>query len=104
MDFYEIVQDIRNHVNNNISLYNKYDDFKTQYPKLFTMLCDPVCDQVMLNKLIKLHKQVNNGKVTQKDADVKFGTIAVEKYVKPLVNTSTQTGSTLPKNESLTHI
>ena len=86
MDFYQIVEDIQYHVKNNMSLYNKHNEFKNTYPKLFKMLCDDSCDKKMLQNLIKLHKQVNNGNVSQKDADVKFGTIAVEKYVKPLVD------------------
>ena len=60
----------------------------------------------MLAKLIKLHKNVNSGKVSQSDADVKFGKIAVDKYVKPLVkDTNTQTvREKVPKNDSWTHI
>lgn len=86
MNFYDTVKDISYHVKENLSLYNKHDDFKKAYPKLFAMLCDPACDKAMLNKLINLHRQVQQGKVSQEDADVKFGTVAVEKYVKPLVS------------------
>jgi hypothetical protein len=107
MNFYETINDIQYHVKHNVSLYNKHDEFKKQYPKLFQMLCDPSCDQAMLSNLIKLHKQVSNGKVSKKDADVRFGTVAVEKYVQPLVNsTHTQTQDALPKIQSKewTHI
>lgn len=104
MDFYETVDDIRHHVKNNISLYGKHDDFKSKYAKLFAMLCDPHCDQVMLNNLIKLHKRVNSGRMSQSDADVAFGTVAADKFVSPLVNASSQTRTNIPKNESWTHI
>ena len=33
MDFYETIKDIQYHVTNNISLYNKHDDFK-KIPKI----------------------------------------------------------------------
>ena len=82
-DFYAIVQDIRNCVKHEISLYRKYDDFKQRYPKLFEMLCDPACDQTMLNNLIKLHKNVQNGSTNQKDADIAFGQVAVDTFIKP---------------------
>jgi len=91
MDFYQTVDDIRKHVQTNTSLYNKHDDFKKTYPKLFAMLCDPECDQEMLKKMIKLHKNVTRGTVSKEDADVKFGSVAVDKYVKPLVSSEIQT-------------
>ena len=93
MDFYETITDIRKHVQENRSLYNKHDSFKHTYPKLFAMLCDPSCDQEMLQKMINLHRKMSSGKVSKDDADVKFGTVAAEKYVTPLV-----------KNDSFTHI
>ena len=89
-DFYETVQYIRNCVKHGISLYQKHDEFKQRYPKLFEMLCDPECDQTMLNKLISLHKKVQNGKTDQKDADIAFGQVAVDTFVKP----------NLPRNSS----
>lgn len=85
-DFFEIVECIQYSVNNNIPLYDKFADFKSTYPKLFAMLCDTSCDQQMLKKLLKLRKEVISGNVSQEKGDEKFGEIAVEKYVKPLVN------------------
>ena len=37
MDFHETVQDILRHVENNISLYEKHNEFKKTYPKLFAI-------------------------------------------------------------------
>ena len=108
MDFYQTIDDIRKHVSTNTSLYNKHEDFKKRYPKLFAMLCDPECDQTMLQKMINLHKKFTDGKVTKEDADVRFGTVAADKYVKPLVNSETQTVENykqpLGKTDSFTHI
>ena len=91
MDFYETIADIQYHVKNNISLYGKHDEFKKTYGKLFEMLCDPTCDQMMLNKLITLHKKVQGGKMSQNDADCAFGKVAADKYVSPLVESTTRT-------------
>ena len=91
MDFYETIADIEYHVKNNMSLYGKHDEFKKKYGKLFEMLCDPVCDKLMLKKLLSLHKKVQEGKISQKDADCAFGKVAADKYVSPLVEPTTAT-------------
>lgn len=108
MDFYQTIDDIRKHVSTNSSLYNKHDDFKKRYPKLFAMLCDPECDQTMLQKMITLHKNFTSGAVTKENADLTFGTVAADKYVKPLVNSETQTVENnkqpISKNDSFIHI
>lgn len=101
MDFYETIKDIQYHVTNNISLYKKHDDFKKKYPKLFSMLCDTTCDQSMLQNLISLYKKMNKNTITKEDADVEFGTVAAEKYVKPFINNSTQTED---KEPDWTHV
>ena len=91
MNFYESIADIRHHIQHNLSLYGKHDEFKKNYVKLFTMLCDPNCDQAMVEKMINLHKKRHTGKITQENADIAFGTVAAEKYVHPLVSQSSQT-------------
>tara|TARA_B110000977_G_scaffold201886_1_gene299810 strand:+ start:17786 stop:18046 length:261 start_codon:yes stop_codon:yes gene_type:complete len=85
MDFYEIIKDIQMHVQQNMSLYNKHDQFKKDYSKLFKMLCDPSCDSDILNKFINLHRKVHNHTISSEEADAQFGEVAANKYVKPLV-------------------
>ena len=112
MDFYEIIADIQYHVKNNLSLYKKHDTFKKSFPKLFEMLCDSNCDQMILEKLINLHKSMFNNKISLHDASVEFGKVACENYIQPLVNRDTQTtveskdnnSQTRDKNDNWTHI
>ena len=83
-DFFEIIESIQEHVKNNKPLYNKYSEFKNNYPKLFAMLCDTNCDQDMITKLIQIKRKVKSGYINQKEADIEFGQVAVDKYVRPL--------------------
>ena len=103
MDFYEIINDVRYHVKHNKSLFGKHEEFKKNYSKLFAMLCDPDCDQEMLNKLISLHKKVNKGKLSQNDADCEFGKVAADKYVSPLVEKNSKDASSQVAEETKEH-
>ena len=56
------------------------------HPKLYAMVTSENCDMDMLHKLLSLHYKVNTGSINQDKADEAFGTAAVDKYVKHLVN------------------
>tara|TARA_Y100000389_G_scaffold85335_1_gene82034 strand:- start:5609 stop:5881 length:273 start_codon:yes stop_codon:yes gene_type:complete len=66
-------------------LKNMYADFVEQKPQLFDMICSHNCDDIMLNKMLKLHSKVTTGELSQHDASVKVGQHLVDKYVVPEV-------------------
>tara|TARA_B100001996_G_C18663719_1_gene594076 strand:- start:1339 stop:1626 length:288 start_codon:yes stop_codon:yes gene_type:complete len=90
----EIVYKIKEHYEKGILCAINNDDeviyIQNKYPKLFKMITSPNCDDIMLNKMLKLLKNIQDGNTTQEDADVQFGTVAVEKYVAPLTKNKRQ--------------
>ena len=67
-------------------LMNIYNSFYTKYEKCFDMICDPQCDDEILNKIIHARQLVINGSKSQHDASVEVGQNLVNKYVKPKVS------------------
>jgi len=68
------------------ALMTTYNSFYTKYEKCFDMICDPQCDDEILNKIIHARQSVINGKKSQHDASVVVGQDLVDKYVKPKVS------------------
>lgn len=65
-------------------LIKKYHmKFAEDYENLFEMVTSAHCDDVILNKLLKLRMGIHQEKFSAHDASVGVGELLVETYVKP---------------------
>ena len=88
MDIKQTAIQIRSSVMNNKSLdIADFKDFKTQYPKLFSMLLNPNMDIDMLEHLFVNLEQLQQGKLDSISAASAFSKHGAEKYVYPTVGT-----------------
>tara|TARA_Y100000389_G_scaffold198299_2_gene234574 strand:+ start:2506 stop:2796 length:291 start_codon:yes stop_codon:yes gene_type:complete len=65
------------------TLKSNYSEFEETYPQIFEMICSPVCDDTLLNKMVQAQNLVQAGNISQHDASVQIGQVLVDKYVKP---------------------
>tara|TARA_B100001996_G_C18415970_1_gene498735 strand:+ start:287 stop:541 length:255 start_codon:yes stop_codon:yes gene_type:complete len=82
MDLNTIVHKIRNDVKQNTLVISNYTDFQQMYPKLFTMIIKPDCDDNMVSHLLFYLNQRHLGILSEHNSDVEFGNKAVERYIK----------------------
>lgn len=76
----------------NRELIKKYHQkFAEDYENLFDMITSPYCDDVILNKLLKLRIGIHQQKFKEHDASVGVGELLVETYVKPVMETAMET-------------
>lgn len=69
-------------------LKKEFNEFYSQKPQLFEMICSDNCDDDLLNKMLKVHSKVQTGELSQHDASVEVGQELVNKYVIPKVEKS----------------
>lgn len=80
---YEIRRKFRD-LKMNRELIKKYHQkFAEDYENLFNMVTSAHCDDVILNKLLKLRMGMHQEKFSAHDASVGVGELLVETYVKP---------------------
>ncbi len=63
----------------------KYPDFKSSNPTLLNGMLTNTLDSKTLDKMIAMYKLFYEKKLSEHDASVQFGTILVDKFVKPLI-------------------
>jgi hypothetical protein len=69
-----------------MDIMNNMTDFYEQYPSIVKRLCrEKNQDNTYLYKMIKLLKQVENGNIDLKDAELSLGNELAEKFVYPVV-------------------
>lgn len=67
-------------------LIKKYHmKFAEDYENLFNMITSPHCDDVILNKLLKLRMGMHQQKFDQNEASIGVGELLVDTYVKPVM-------------------
>lgn len=67
-------------------LIKKYHQkFAEDYENLFDMITSPHCDDVILNKLLKLRIGIHQQKFDQNEASIGVGELLVDTYVKPVM-------------------
>jgi hypothetical protein len=82
---YEIRRKFRD-LKMNRELIKKYHmKFAEDYENLFQMVTSTHCDDVILNKLLKLRMGMHQEKFSAHDASVGVGELLVETYVKPVM-------------------
>ncbi len=80
---YEIRRKFRD-LKMNRELIKKYHQkFAEDYENLFDMVTSAHCDDVILNKLLKLRMGIHQEKFDQNEASIGVGELLVETYVKP---------------------
>lgn len=63
----------------------KYPDFKSSNPTLLNGMLTNKLDTKTLEKMIEMYKLFYEKKLSNHDASVQFGTLLVDKFVKPLL-------------------
>ena len=71
---------------NGVLIENDHVNFRTNFPKLYSMLCDRDADTHMIKALVQTRKMYENEELSPHDADVAFGKAAVDRYVTPIIN------------------
>jgi len=63
-----------------------YENFRTKYPTLYSMCCDPTCDIKVLRYMLNVMSDVHKGSKTSEQADVEIGQSLFDKYVATVVD------------------
>ena len=79
------IRTIHNDFINNTHNPGMHSHFIKTFPKLYAKITDPNSDQDMIEALIKIRSQLESNSLSQHDADIAFGKVAVDKYVKPMI-------------------
>ena len=88
--YIEHLSEVRKFKNNEqqkmVQFYDeKYPDFKDSNPILLNGMITNTLDHKTLEKMIDMYKLFYEKKLSEHDASVKFGTVLVDKFVKPLL-------------------
>lgn len=82
---YEIRRKFRD-LKMNRELIKKYHmKFSEDYENLFDMITSDHCDDIILNKLLKLRMGIHQEKFDQNEASIGVGELLVNKFIKPVM-------------------
>ena len=64
----------------------EYPHFAEFYPEIFKSVVQGSLDMTMFNYMISMLRQMEKGKINERNASIAVGQVLVDKYVKPLVD------------------